>query len=241
MKVVGIIQARTGSTRLPSKVLMPLGNRTVLEVVIERVRAACNLDQVIVATTVEPRDQGIAELCERLNILCTRGSESDVLERYYQSAKQYGADAIIRVTSDCPLVDSNTIDEIVRIHRALPHYDYILKDKMPIGLTSELFTMKALEDAFMNMNADHHREHIVTAFTEYTDRYRSFIYECPGLLNNPQLRLTLDTREDYELLSTLFHVFSESAPLISVTEVVAFMNNQPELKALNDSTKNSLP
>jgi spore coat polysaccharide biosynthesis protein SpsF len=112
-KVVAIIQARMSSTRLPGKVLLDLGGRPVLERMIERVKHAKRITEAVVATTTDPSDEPIVELCARLGTPCFRGSLPDVLDRYYQCALVYKADVIVRLTGDCPLIDPELIDEVV--------------------------------------------------------------------------------------------------------------------------------
>lgn len=117
MKIVAIIQARMGSTRLPGKVMMKIQERTVLDHVISRVRQSKEIDEIVIATTTKEDDAAIMEEAKRLNIKCFRGSEDDVLSRYYFTAKENKADVVLRITSDCPLIDSKVIDEILSFYK----------------------------------------------------------------------------------------------------------------------------
>jgi spore coat polysaccharide biosynthesis protein SpsF len=240
MKKAAIIQARMGSSRLPGKVLKTLNGVTVLETVVRRVRQAQLLDDIIVATTSSESDEPIAVLCERLNVKYHRGPENDVMARYYEAAKRFNIGVIVRVTSDCPLVDPFTINQLVERFEKQA-YDYILKDNLPVGTTSEIFSYQALENAYLTIQEKYHREHIVTAFTEYPDHYRSYIYDADDEYKYPALRLTLDTQEDYELLVRIFESFDCSNDEIPLIEVIELLKTNPSWQDINAAIKQKDP
>lgn len=234
LKNVAIIQARMGSSRLPGKVLKLLNGVTVLETVVRRVKQAGLLDDVIVATSVSESDQQIADFCERIDVKCYRGSEYDVMSRYYEAAISSGAEVIVRVTSDCPLVDPATIDQLLHLF-AERDDDYILKDNLPVGTTSEVFSIQALEKAYRMDLEKYHREHIVTAFTEYPEYFRSYIYDAEDAFYYPHIRLTLDTPEDYELLERIFSHYTCSNEEIELKDVITLLQKTPSLLDINAS------
>ena len=150
MRTIAIIQARMGSTRLPGKVLMDLAGAPLLARVVNRARRATRLDDVVVATTVEPRDTPIAQLCEARGWPCFRGSEADVLDRYYQAAKAFHADVVVRVTSDCPLIDPEVLDHLVEEfldRQSTLDYaaNFLPRPSYPHGLDAEVMWFAVLE------------------------------------------------------------------------------------------------
>ncbi|MCB0328846.1 MAG: glycosyltransferase family protein, partial [Bdellovibrionales bacterium] len=148
--IAAIVQARMGSSRLPGKVLLPLQGKPMLIQQLERVQRVKGLDQVIVATTTEPGDQVIVDVCREYGIACYRGSSSDVLDRYYQIAKEVGANEIIRVTADCPLLDPQVVDQLVEYFHD-GEFDYAannLRPTLPDGLDAEVFRFEVLEEAW---------------------------------------------------------------------------------------------
>jgi spore coat polysaccharide biosynthesis protein SpsF len=243
MRTVAIIQARMGSTRLPGKILLPLGVKSVLEVVLQRVQSAKQLDEIVIATSTNELDEPVEALCKDWGILCVRGSEQDVMDRFYQASISSKASDIIRITADCPLVDPSSIDELILIHKSTQRqFDYILKEGMPIGTTAELFTFEALKTARALTGQKHHREHIVTAFTDMKDRFRNLIFYSTGIEYAPELRLTLDTKEDYELLRRIFDQQAAKADSnIAIADVINYLRLNRHLLEINSRIKQKAP
>ncbi len=198
MKTIAIIQARMASSRLPDKVLLDLGGRPMLAWVVERTRRAQTVDEVVVATTLDPSDDPVFEFCKQHGYRVGRGSAHDVLDRYYQVAKHFQADIVVRITADCPLIDPALIDEAVRLlfsrtgslelraRLAATHFDFVANRlpppwgrTYPIGLDTEVFTFAALEKAWKMALAKHQREHVTPYFYEGTpiDQLK---YSVPG-------------------------------------------------------------
>lgn len=232
MKVVAIIQARMGSTRLPGKVLRRLGDRSVLAHGIARVQACPLVDSVVVATTTMAADAAIAEEAARLGVSCHRGSEADVLERYHGAARMAQADVIVRVTSDCPLFDPAVLTQMLEAFRtAEPAPDYLsntLDRSFPRGLDAEIFTMAALDAAHLAATLPHEREHVTPYLYGHPESFtlRSFRREGASLAH---LRWTLDTEEDWQFMAAVF----EALPAPDTAEVLALLEERPELIALN--------
>ena len=174
-RTVAIIQARVGSTRFPGKVLADLCGKPMLEHVIERVALAETLDDVVVATTVETADDAVAALAVACGALVTRGSASDVLSRYVLAAEEHRADVVIRVTSDCPLVDPEVVDRLTRL-RASAEADYAsneLPPTFPQGYDAEVLTMECLRRLDTELTLAYHREHVTARLREHSGEYRT--------------------------------------------------------------------
>ena len=234
MKVVAIVQARLGSTRLPGKVLLELAGEPVLARVINRLGRARRLDEVVVATTTEPADDPIARLCERRNWPCGRGSELDVLDRYYHVAKVHNADAVVRVTSDCPLIEPTIVDRAVEMFLAgQPELDYAANTlpprTFPRGLDTEVVKMDALERAWAESADKPSREHVTYYLYSKPGRFR-----LRGMTNDHNLshmRWTLDTPEDLDLLRRIYDHFGDDR--FAWTDVLKLLEARPEWLEIN--------
>jgi len=234
MKTVAIIQARMGSTRLPGKVLRQLGNQTVLAHVLERVQVATRLDDIWVATTEAPEDAAIVEECARLGIPVYRGSETDVLARYYLTAQAAGAGTIVRITSDCPLFDGWLLDEMLAVFAHAPQVDYlsnVLERTYPRGLDAEVFTFSGLTAAYQEAALPHEREHVTPFFYQHPERFRLQSYASKENLS--QYRWTLDTAEDWELIQAVYAALWQPESLFRTEAIVKLLKERPELTTLN--------
>ena len=232
MNVVAIIQARMGSSRLPGKVLMDLGGCSVLERVVCRLRRASTINRIIVATSSLVTDDVIAKECGNLGVACFRGSEQDVLDRYYRAASEAQADAVVRITSDCPLLDSELVDEVVSLfHTCGAEYVNNCSPRtFPRGLDTEAFTMSALSRAWSESRRPHQREHVTPYIYENPEKFRlSFV---KGTVDYSQYRWTLDTAEDLNLLRSIYTHFNNTDDF-GWREVIQLMERDPELVQLN--------
>lgn len=232
MKIVAIIQARMGSTRLPGKVLKDLAGDTVLARVVNRTRRSKLLNEVVVATSVLSADDAIARECERLGVAYYRGDEIDVLDRYYQAAQRFAADVVVRITSDCPLIDPEVVDEVIRAFLE-QHTDYAsnaLRRTYPRGLDVEVFSADVLGRAAGCANGAYQRTHVTP-----------YMYENPGLFKIASLtaetdssayRWTLDTVEDLAMIRAVYENFGNRDD-VGWREVLQFIENHPELAKIN--------
>jgi spore coat polysaccharide biosynthesis protein SpsF len=233
MKVVAIIQARMGSTRLPGKVLKDLAGQTVLERVVNRTRRAALLDEVVIATTNRADDNVIVEECERLQVSCFRGDETDVLDRYYRAAQKFSADAIVRITSDCPLIDPDLVDEHVR--RLLDRWtdvDFVTNMSMqtfPLGLAVEAMPADVLTRMKRLSQTAELREHVTTLAYVEPEWFRIDNILYPQDLSN--LRWTVDTPEDLELVRLIFQEFGNDR--FSWKEVLPVLEQHPGWSEIN--------
>jgi len=235
-RLVIIIQARFAASRLPGKVLAELGGRTVLGWTVERARQAQLPGQVIVATSTDATDEPIAEFCEEAGYPYFRGSMHDVLDRYYQAARQLGAQQIVRLTADCPIIDPALIDQtIAAFARAKPPLDFAanrLPDQRttPIGMDTEICTFAALETAWKETTAPHHREHVMPVFYEQPERFNIL-----HVLHEPDYghhRWTVDTPADLELLRRIVAHFAPRQDF-TLAEVIELFEQHPDLYAIN--------
>lgn len=208
MKVIAITQARTGSTRLPNKVLLKVQDKTLLQIHIDRIRESKLINSIHIATTTKKSDDAIEHLAKQLKVDYYRGSEEDVLDRFYQTVKDIKPDYIVRLTSDCPLIDPQLLDEVIEeaITKRYDYYANIIEELYPDGQDIEVFTFKALETAWKQAKLQSEREH-VTPYIRNNSTYKGgnmFTSENHGLnqsYNN--VRLTVDEPKDLEVITKI--------------------------------------
>jgi spore coat polysaccharide biosynthesis protein SpsF len=233
MKTVLIIQARVGSTRLPGKVLKVIKDKTVLEHVVSRVQQATGFDQVIVATSTLSQDDNIEHIANKLKIGCYRGSEHDVLNRYYEAAKHFKADIIVRITSDCPLLDPDLLTKMCgKFFEDKPDYlGNSLVRTYPRGLDIEIFTMNALEQSNNLASLSYQREH-VTPFIYQNAKLFSLINQNNDI-DLSHHRWTLDTYEDFEFISTIYDNLYDQRNFFTTEAILKLLNENPWIIELN--------
>jgi spore coat polysaccharide biosynthesis protein SpsF len=254
-KVVILIQARMGSSRLPGKVMMDIAGQPMLSRVYIRSSRAARVDQTLVATTTEAADDPIAEYCDFSGITCTRGSQFDVLDRYYQAAKQAKADIVVRITADCPVIDPVLIDAVVKAVTE-EQFDFACNRlpppwgrTYPIGLDTEVVTFRNLERALKEAKEPQEREHVMPFFYEgvkltSVNRQLETGVSPRGfkvaLLQHTtdfgEYRWTVDTAEDLELIRQVFSRF-EGRDDFSWKEILDLVHNEPGLMEINAGVK----
>lgn len=253
--IVAIIQARRASSRLPDKVLLDINGKPMLVRVVERTHLARFVNEVVVATTEDPFDDPVEELCVTNQFTCFRGSNLDVLDRYYQAASIHHADIIVRITADCPVIDPSIIDMTIaglfgmkndvgmdfstlsEINSLAPQYDFAAnrlpppwKRTYPIGLDTEVCTYPVLETAWREAELPHQREHVMPFFYEQPDRFRVLhVTHEPDL---GDLRWTVDTPEDLELLRQIYNRFPDRNDFTWL-EILDLFNKEPVLALIN--------
>ena len=227
-----------GSTRLPGKVLLRLGSDTVLAQVVRRCQAAGELDAIAVATTTNAEDDVLVAECARLGVAAIRGPAQDVLARYAAAARRLGSEAVVRVTADCPLLDPVLLDSMVaeyrRLHAAGPGCDYLsnsLERSFPRGLDIEIVRTAALLEAAEKARAPHEREHVTPFIYQHPERYKLRSWRSP--LNAADERWTLDTPEDFRLLTLIFDALGEAAAATGWTQVLELVRSHPQWAAIN--------
>ena len=230
-----------GSTRLPGKVLMPIINgKSTLEVMLARVMTADMLDEVIVATSTEPLDDEIESAVAALGVTVFRGDHCDVLSRYYECAKEAGAEIIVRLTADCPLYDGGLLDDMLNRFEELrktENVDYMsntLVRSFPRGLDTEIFTFDALEHAYQCASKPHEREHVTPFIYNNADIFSMQSYVSSR--DDSDLRITLDTPADYMLISSIYEIMSPDT-LFGRESVLELLRKREDLVALNSNVE----
>lgn len=233
MKTLIIVQARMTSTRLPGKVLLPLAGEPMLTRLIERLRRVRRADGIVVATTTNTSDDPIAALCALLGVPCHRGSEHDVLSRYADAARLYGADVVVRITSDCPLIDPALIDQTIAAYDegGSDYVSNMLPPTWPYGMAVEVFSAAALAQAHAEATQAAEREHVTPFLYWHPERYRLRNVASPVDLS--QHRWTVDTPEDYALVGRLFDHLMPTHPHFTQADVLALLDQHPDWIAIN--------
>jgi spore coat polysaccharide biosynthesis protein SpsF (cytidylyltransferase family) len=229
---VAIIQARMASTRLPGKILAELAGKPLLYHVVSRVKQAKTINKVIVATTDKANDDETGKCCKKIKVDCFRGSEDDVLDRFYQAAKYFSANVVVRLTADCPLLDSSIIDQVVNVFQK-GNYDYVsnvIEPTYPDGLDTEVFSFETLERAWKEATLKSEREH-VTPFI----RKSSNLFRLANVKNDVDLsamRWTVDKPADLEFVRRVYASFG-SYTLFGMADIVALLHAHPEMQKIN--------
>jgi spore coat polysaccharide biosynthesis protein SpsF len=240
MKVVVVIQARLGSTRLPGKVLLPLKGRPLLERMLARVGQAKTADEIVVATTRQASDASIASLAAACGVRCIAGHPDDLVDRHLQAARLTEADAIVKIPSDCPLIDPAVIDQTIAFYRAAhPRYDYVSNlypPSWPDGNDVEVMSRDALEATGREAKLQFQREHTTPFIWDQPDRFAlGNVAWAGGRDLSASHRLTLDYQEDYQLIAAVFEALhrSDEAPAFTVEAIVDYLEAHPDVKAIN--------
>lgn len=234
-RVVAIVQARMGSTRLPGKVLREILGKPLLGYLVERLRRARKLDEVVIATTNHPRDDVIADFCAEIDVAFHRGQEEDVLSRYVEAARRFGADVVVRISADSPLVDPVVVDELVsEFLDANGKYDYLsntIDQTYPVGMNVEVFTMAALKAASANAMLPSQREHV----TPFIYGQGTALKVCAKHLDRDlrSIRVTVDTEEDFKLVETVFGRLYPENPAFGLGDVISLFDREPALREIN--------
>jgi len=237
MKIVALVQARTGSVRLPQKVLKPILNKPMIELLLSRLSLSTELDEIVVATSEEKRDDKLESTVESLGFKCTRGSEKDVLNRFYKSAKFLEADVIVRITGDCPLVDSKLVDECIRGYKKdkVDYFSNIDPATYPDGLDIEVMSFQSLERANREADSDFDREH-VTPYIRNSDSFSKSSIQNEEDLSSQ--RWSVDEPEDLIVVTKIFEYFSPDI-FFDWKKVQELLKIRPELFEDNKKIKNN--
>ena len=238
MKVVAIIQAHMGSTRLPGKVFKDLADEPMLACVVDRTRRAQTLDEVVVATTVQSADEAIVRLCAKRDWPCFRGSEEDVLDRYYQAAVAHQADVVVRITSDCPLIEPEIVDRVVReFLERQPEVDYacntLPRRTFPRGLDTEVMRFDVLEQAWREDDNPAWREHVTPYIQRHPDLFH--IYGVVNEVDYSHMRWTVDTPQDLAFVRRVYEHFGHDR--FSWREVLVVLEQYPAWLEINQDVQ----
>lgn len=239
MKVTAIIQARMISTRLPGKVLMKIEGKPMLWHVVNRLKFSEKFDDIILAIPDKKESDVLEEFARKNKIKYFRGSEENVLLRYYKTAKKFKIDAIVRITSDCPLIDPKIVDLIIEKHlnSDADYTSNTLERTFPRGLDVEVFNFKVLEKAQKEAKESYQREHVTPYICENINVFKFQNIEAKGKLRRPELRLTVDTKEDLKLIREIYSCLYKPGKIFHTEEIIDLLNNHQELIKINEKVR----
>lgn len=240
---IAIIQARMGSSRFPGKSLASVGRWSIIELVLRRVNLAKRVDKVILATSTNPIDDVLCELVTGLGFNVSRGSEYDVLSRFFDAAKPYAPKFVVRVTGDCPLISPILVDYAIE-NFVSSNVDYLTlsigAEKVlayPRGFDVEVANFRALKEAAENAKEDYEREHVMPYLYANKNRFLTKILEPEPEASRPTYRLCVDTKEDLEVILKMHEAFGEQLMAVDYREIIEFLDAHPEIVKINQSIK----
>ena len=235
MKIVATIEARMTSTRLPGKVLLEAAGKPMLEHLVNRLRAVPSINEIVLATTTNPDDDVLAAFANRVGIDCFRGSEDDVMGRVIGAAQSVGADVVVEITGDCPIIDPQIIEQTIRIYRS-NSADYVSNAHIrsyPDGMDTQVFRLETLRQSASLTDEPLDHEHVTLHIRNHPELFSALHLVSPPETHWPELGLTLDTPEDYELLKRIIEHFEPTDPLFSCRDAVNLLKAQPHWAAIN--------
>ena len=238
LKILTVIQARIGSSRLPGKVLLPLADKPLILRMYERVAKSKLAGRIVVAITDDQSDNDLFKLCKQNNIEVYRGNSLDLLDRHYQTAKIFDAEVVIKIPSDCPLIDPEIIDKIIQYYiNNTNKYDYVSNlhpPSYPDGNDVEIMDLKTLENAWLNAHKDFEREHTTPYIWENLEKFRigNVVWET-RLDYSMTHRFTIDYKEDYEFIKRIYDELYKMNPKFGLNDILNLLERKPEIKKIN--------
>jgi spore coat polysaccharide biosynthesis protein SpsF len=239
MKVITVIQARMGSSRFPGKIMQPLAGEPLLIRLVERVKASKYCGKIVIATTYKDVDDPVVELCKKNRILCFRGHPTDLLDRHLNVGKVFKADALIKIPSDCPLIDPAVIDKVIKFYLDSPFsFDYVSNlhpATYPDGNDVEIFSMESLEKAWEEAEKELEREHTTPYFWENPDKFKigNITWET-GWDYSMTHRWTIDYEEDFLFIKNIYDELYDINPLFSMQDILDLLKEKPEISKINE-------
>lgn len=237
MKVVCLVQARVGSTRLPGKILKEICGKTILHHEIDRLKKCKEIDEIVIATTDKEDDDKIVNEAKKLSVKYFRGSENDVLSRFYYAAKENNADIVVRVTSDCPCIDFEILDKMLIYfkdkykEKQIDYLSNTINRTYPRGYDIEIFTFSALEKSYINAKKEYEREHVTPYIYDKTNNFLKLSFENKD--DYSEYRVTLDTIEDFIVIKNIFENLYYKNPYFKLNDVVQYLNNNLHIVDIN--------
>ncbi len=235
MKIICIVQARMGSSRLRGKVLMPVKGKPLIVHTLDRLKKVKQIDRIILATSDLAQDRPLVQVGLKEGVGVFTGSENDVLDRYYQAALPEKPDLIVRCTGDCPLLDPGVTDQVI-LQNMKSYKDYTsntLIRSYPRGLDTEVFTFKALKWAAQEARKESEREHVTPYLYTEPGRFSTEQVVAEPSRHDPELRICVDTAEDMKLIETIFDRLYDANPLFGIDPILALMRREPQLRDIN--------
>jgi spore coat polysaccharide biosynthesis protein SpsF len=237
MKIFATIEARMTSNRLPGKVLLPAAGKPMLEHQVNRLRAVTSLNGIVLATTVNKTDNELEEFAKKIGIDCYRGSENDVMNRVIGAAESVGADVIVEITGDCPIIDPQIVEQTIRIFNA-NESDYVNNGHIrsyPDGMDTQVFRLETLKRSALMTDDPLDHEHVTLHIRNHPEIFSQLNLVSPPETHWPELGLTLDEVSDYELLKKIIEHFDPTNPLFSCRDVVQLLKQRSAWVAINQS------
>lgn len=239
-KIVSTIECRMTSSRLPGKVLLDaIDHKSMLEIMVERVKQVRQVDEIVIATTLNPQDDPIEALARKLTISCFRGSEEDVLSRVLNAARNAKADCIVELTGDCPLIDVEIVSQIIDLY-LFNECDYASNCEphtYPIGMDTQVFSYKALEEADKKGRTQEDREHVSWYIRQNPDRFRLLTLIAPPSLHYPDVQVTLDEADDYKLMKKILEKLYPMNKYFSCYDILKLLRENLELLEINKAVR----
>lgn len=235
MKVTAIIQARTTSTRLPGKVLVDIEGKPMLWHVINRLKSSKKLNDIILAIPDTKENDILEKFAKENKVKYFRGSEEDVLSRYYEAAKKFEVGLVVRITSDCPLIDPRIVDLVIERHlnSKADYTSNTLKITFPRGFDTEVFNFDVLEKTYREAKKRYQREHVTPYIYEHPETFKLQNVEARGKLRHPEFRLTVDRKEDLKLVREIYDYLYIPGNIFYIQEVINLLEKHPELARIN--------
>jgi spore coat polysaccharide biosynthesis protein SpsF len=234
-RVVVSIEARMTSTRLPGKVLKQCMGKSMMELMVERVRRSETIDDIIIATTTNATDDPLELLAHKLNVSIHRGSENDVVQRVVDAHRNAGSEIVVQLTGDCPLIDPEVIDVLVRFYR-MNKFDYVsnaVVRSYPIGLDTQVSSFQILEQSLQLAVSECDHEHLYATIYKRPEQFNLYHFVAPHELIWPELRLTLDTQEDFNLICSVFEALYPKNNAFRTIDIIRYLKNNPQVVELN--------
>ncbi len=239
MRVVAVVQARMGSSRFPNKVLKPVCGKPLLALMLERLQCAGTLDQIVVATTYEAKDEPIRELCAQLKVACISGHPTDLLARHVQAGRSFEAEAVVKIPSDCPLIDPRIVDKVIAFfvenHKRFDFVSNLHPPTYPDGNDVEVMAMATLERAATSASQPHEREHTTPYLWDHPEKFRigNVTWET-GLDFSMSHRFTIDYPEDYEFVKAIYEsLYEPGKPPFSLAEILLLLQRRLDIFNIN--------
>lgn len=239
MKFIATIEARMTSSRLPGKVLLQASGIPLLEHLVNRLRAVQSIDGIVLATTTNDSDDPLEEFARQMNINCFRGSELNVMERVIRAASSVNADVIVEITGDCPIIDSEIVEQAIRIYK-YNNADYVsnaIIRSFPDGMDVQVFSLATLVKSFQMTNNRLDHEHVTLHIRNHPEIFNHINLIAPPEMHWPELGLTLDEISDYNLLKFIIEYFEKINPKFTCLDVVRFLRKRPDLVKINSDIK----
>jgi len=236
MKIVATISARMTSNRLPGKVMLPVLDRPILHYLVERLKSVPSIDDIVIATTVNKTDDTLIDFATSEGISYFRGSENDVLLRVVEASDSVDADIVVEITGDCPIIDPQLVEQAIVMYKA-NNVDYVNNAAIrsyPDGMDAQVFPLDILKKSLSMTDNLLDHEHVGLYILNNPQLFTRINLVAPPELDWPELGLTLDEKDDYNLLKLIIEHFYQKNPLFGCLDVVRFLKNRPDLVVIND-------